>query len=389
MNIDLLFTALAGDIAQMGQTALPAEPGQEGQEFEDMLLQQSKAAQAKRKEELISKKPEKKEEPAKPEDKGAQEEEITEEGGELAAALVTSQPVVPLPVFNAGETKGAEESSVVLETNPLGNLPQQQVVENVPVAESDLDAMPKQQVQPEEAGLKQPVFEAQPEQAQEQKAPAMQTAEAQPELAVQQKEQPKAAVHHVQAQPEEKVSDEPQDVEVFQESRPLFREVKAAPVKVGEAQQPVEVEKPEAPQQIAGQIAQAIDQGQSTVRIQLNPANLGNLTIEIARSETGAITVIMQPETAKAANLLQQHSNALIHALWEEGKPAVTVAVTMPEENQNAGMFLNPDGHNRQGQEEDDERKKRKPQNRADGVNAADFLSQLRLGLVDMDNAKL
>ena len=125
------------------------------------------------------------------------------------------------------------------------------------------------------------------------------------------------------------------------------------------------------------------------VRIQLNPANLGNLTIEIARDEAGVLTIIMHPETAKAAQLLQQHSGALIHALWDEGKPAVSVMVAMPEENQNAGMFLNPDGHNRQDQEEDDERKKRKSQNQTESVSAADFLSQLRLGLIDMENAKL
>lgn len=389
MNIDLLFTTLAGDLAQMGQTVSPAEPGQEGQEFEDMLLQQSKAAQAKRKDEMNSKKPEKKEDPEKPEDTSTQEEEITEEGGELAAALVTSQPVVSFAVFNTGEIQASEEGNVVPEAAGLADAPQQ-LAENAPMADGNLNAVPEQQAQPEETGFQPQTIETQPEQqAPQQEAPAVQAEETQPELTVQQEEQPKVEARQTQAQPEEKSGEETQDAEMLPESRPLFQEVKAAPVKVGEAQQPVEVEKPEAPQQLAGQLAQAIDQGESMVRIQLNPANLGNLTIEIARDEAGVLTIVMHPETAKAAQLLQQHSGALIHALWDEGKPAVSVMVTMPEENQNAGMFLNPDGHNRQDQEEDDERKKRKSQNRTESVSAADFLSQLRLGLIDMENAKL
>lgn len=44
MNIDLLFPTLTGDLTQTAK-ANPADQGGSGQDFEDMLVQQSKAQQ--------------------------------------------------------------------------------------------------------------------------------------------------------------------------------------------------------------------------------------------------------------------------------------------------------------------------------------------------------
>ena len=44
--------------------------------------------------------------------------------------------------------------------------------------------------------------------------------------------------------------------------------------------------------------------------------------------------------------------------------------------------MMNPDGHNGQNREDEDDGKKKKQESRTEGVSAADFLSQLRLGLV-------
>ena len=88
MNIDLLFPTLTGDLTKLPQ-ADPAGSDGTGQEFEDMLVQQSKAQQENSR---PQKKAEDKKAPEKPEQKSTQEDEATEKGGELAAALVTPFP---------------------------------------------------------------------------------------------------------------------------------------------------------------------------------------------------------------------------------------------------------------------------------------------------------
>lgn len=391
MNIDLLFPALTGDLAQLGQAAQGTEPGQEGQEFEDMLLQQSKAAQAQRREEKPAKKPEEKKEPAKPQEKSTQDKEIAEKGGQLAAALVTSQPVVHFELLTAAGTDTA------ITTGPLegvaSGLPVEvfegflepeaaveetgEVLPQMPELQPEVQPEAAVQVQPETAAVEEeaaaPVV---PQEAQTQEAPRME-------------EQPEVQVHRVQVENRDTSREETADENAFGESVPVFHDVKAAPVKVGEVHRPVDVEEPDAPQQLAGQITQALERGETTVQIQLNPANLGSVTVELTRDAAGQLSIWFHPETARAAAILQEHSGALLNTLHNSGEPAVIVAVATPEETENAGMFLNPDGKNRQDQEEDDdERKKRRTQPRTEGVSASDFLSQLRLGLVDAQSIR-
>ena len=104
MNIDLLFPTLTGDLTKLPQ-ADPAGSDGTGQEFEDMLVQQSKAQQENSR---PQKKAEDKKAPEKPEQKSTQEDEATEKGGELAAALVTSQPVVPIAAFEEAQVRSEE-----------------------------------------------------------------------------------------------------------------------------------------------------------------------------------------------------------------------------------------------------------------------------------------
>ncbi len=118
------------------------------------------------------------------------------------------------------------------------------------------------------------------------------------------------------------------------------------------------------------------------VRIQLNPANLGSVTIELTRDAAGVISIVMTPETARAAEILTQNSSSLMAALTEKGEFTASIAIVVPENNENAGMMMNPDGHNGNAQEDEEDGKKKKHDDRTEGVNAADFLSQLRLGLV-------
>ena len=118
------------------------------------------------------------------------------------------------------------------------------------------------------------------------------------------------------------------------------------------------------------------------VLVQLNPIELGSVTIELSRTAAGELTIVMNPDNARAANILNAHAENLIASLAEKGENVVSVHVNMPEDTENAGMMMDPDGHNGQNREDEDDGKKKKRESRTEGVSAADFLSQLRLGLI-------
>lgn len=377
MNIDLLFPTLTGDLTQMAK-ADPA--GSSGQEFEDMLVQQSKAQQENSR---PQKKAEDKKAPEGPEQKSTQDDEVPEEGGELAAALVTSQPVVPIAAFDAAQVVVAEDGTVILEPAAVEDAAQGQVMEVIETPEVQPEAAPQQE-QAAEGEFQQAVETVQ--EAPKQEQPKAEVQNVQEDMDIQETDKPEITVQ--KAQQGGKPQDEEMEANVEQQSQPVFRDVKAAPVKVADVQRPVDVEEPQAPQQIAQNVLNALEQGQSVVRLQLNPANLGSVTIEISRDAAGQLTIFMNPETVRAANILTEHSSSLMATLANNGEFTVVIGITMPEDPENAGMMMNPDGHNNQNPEDEEDEKKKKRQPRTEGVNAADFLSQMRLGLVGAQNVE-
>ena len=373
MNIDLLFPTLTGDLTKLPQ-ADPAGSDGTGQEFEDMLVQQSKAQQENSR---PQKKAEEKKAPEKPEQKSTQEDEATEKGGELAAALVTSQPVVPIAAFEEAQVTVSEDGTVILEPAVVEGIAQEQTAEIVETVE----------VQPEETVQQEQPVEAQFQQSAEavEEAPVEEQPKVEAEVTTveagaRETGRPEAAVQR--SNEGERSQDEDMDADIGQQSQPVFRDAKAAPVKVADVQRPVDAQEPQAPQQIANHVVDALEQGQNMVRIQLNPANLGSVTIELTRDAAGVISIVMTPETARAAEILTQNSSSLMMALTEKGEFTASIAIVVPENNENAGMMMNPDGHNGNAQEDEEDGKKKKHDDRTEGVNAADFLSQLRLGLV-------
>ena len=140
MNLDLFVQNLVKEITQTVSTVPGVEPGQEGEDFESMLVKQSKDAQAQRRKERPEEKPASKKEVEKNQEDSTQEEEVPKDGSQLAAALVTSQPVVlfGMPVENAGE---AQAAAGVLDAAAAEILPE--------AAEGQLD-QPGQQLSVEE-----------------------------------------------------------------------------------------------------------------------------------------------------------------------------------------------------------------------------------------------
>ena len=158
-----------------------------------------------------------------------------------------------------------------------------------------------------------------------------------------------------------------------QEARPLFQDVKAMPVKVGETYV-VDTQAPAMDTKLAGQLETALEAGAQRVELRLTPENLGTVVVEMTRTQDGALHVVFHTSTEKAASLLSQHSAALGELLQSNhSQNTVQVTVQHPEENQQ--FQQNQSQHHGQNAPQQEHRRQR----------SEDFLQQLRLGLIPMD----
>lgn len=163
---------------------------------------------------------------------------------------------------------------------------------------------------------------------------------------------------------------------------PLFERVETIPVKVAQApREPLELEMPDAAEQLADRVKGALEQGTSKIQLQLSPEHLGTLTVEITRAGDGSLSVLLSAAAPKAAAVLEQHSAGLQTLLMNSTQAPVRVEVHGGQESQQ--QFLNPDGnggHNSHNQEQHQE--SRHPR------NDQDFIQRLRLGLIELDRAE-
>lgn len=179
-------------------------------------------------------------------------------------------------------------------------------------------------------------------------------------------------------------SDEEEDVTDLDTSetaaQPLFKDVKAAPVKVGENFQ-LDTEQPDMEAKLADAVRFAAQQGLRQIEIKLSPENLGNLTVKLTQAADGTLQVVLHTANAKAANLLSQHLDGLNAALQGYNQSGeVRVEVRHNEDSQQAQQQqqqqADPNGHNRQSQQQ---------QRREEERHSGDFLQKLRLGLFEQD----
>lgn len=163
-------------------------------------------------------------------------------------------------------------------------------------------------------------------------------------------------------------------------SETLFKDVKAAPIKVGESFQ-LDTQEPDMDANLADVIRYAAQQGLRQVEIKLSPENLGALTIKLTQSVDGSLQVVLHTANAKAANLLTQHLDHLNAALQGYGQSEVRVEVQRNENGQQAEQQFqqaNPDGHNQQH---------RQQERRQEQGHSEDFIQRLRLGLFGLEDA--
>lgn len=170
---------------------------------------------------------------------------------------------------------------------------------------------------------------------------------------------------------------------------PVFGYMEASPVRVafpGAAERPVELEAADAAEELGARIESLLtdEAGGTKLELSLSPASLGKLTVEIARGADGSLHVQLFAATEKAAALLEKNAGGLQSLLAAKDRPQTTVEVRFEESAQQ--KFLDPNGQ-RQNQNGayQQQQQQRKPQREA--LRVEDFMSRLRLGLVELDAA--
>lgn len=290
------------------------------------------------------------------------------EGGLISAAFVADSPVNIVTCWepvNEEELAAAQltlTEGVVLETGPqtAGEAVPAHLMQQQPEVEAEAGVPTEAQPQAtvvEEAPVPQPRQTVQTQGAEEQTRPA-------PEVSRQENADPQEI-----------------DVKVMdaeQAPRQLFEDVKAAPVKVGETYQPQQSEQADVAGQIDAGLAQALDKGESQVRLQLTPEYLGTVTVEISRSAEGILKVALSAHSSETRGLLERHAAHLQGLLASRTQQDVQVDVQRQQESQQSQNQNPYDGHNghsghQQGENRQQNRREQDSQN---------FFQQLRLGLV-------
>ena len=218
-----------------------------------------------------------------------------------------------------------------------------------------------------------------PETQPEELPQAVQNTETQPEeveteFRVSERETVKPAAERPQEQ-----KDAVEVTEAEQAPRQIFRDVEAVPVKVGEAPAAEEPEAPDVARQVLPQLTQALEKGESMVRVQLNPDSLGVVTVEISQSADGILRVALSAHSSETRSLLERHASDLQGLLAGRTQDTVQVEVQRQQESQQNQNQHPYDGHNGQDQSG---RQQEQQQRRQGSGHSQDFIQQLRLGLV-------
>lgn len=346
--------------------------GESQDDFQKMLEQKSQPA----KEEAKPQQPEKAQQPEEaPEQPQQTEQGQPQEDGHAMVKRLAEAGVIPVDAANA---------YLMQVQQPVQPEQPEAEIQAVPVAQDGQLLTPEFQQPDQAAVIQQPeeIFSQQPVQP-EQVLQAEPQAE-QPVEAVQQNLAPETPVEREapvqaqqapveQAQPQQEEQDGLEQMDVSQGAQPLFRDVEAAPIKVGEAEQPEQSRQADVSQQIAGPLSQALAMGQSKVEIHLNPEYLGSVKVEITQSAEGILRVALTAESSETRGLLEKHAANLQTLL---GREQQTVEVEVQRQQNNQQPQDNPyeEGHNGQNRQQPRQHRQQK----GDGQ---DFLQKLRLGL--------
>ena len=296
--------------------------------------------------------------------------EVSDDVRQAMAALLL-QPYV---VQDVAVQQTAQENVDMVATMPTVDAAVAQTVQTAVAAETMTPAVQQETAQP----TVQVPQQAAPEQ--------MQTA---PEVTAPQEGVQQQGLQNASAQTEQQSTgeaateqkmvevDQPDDqsVVVTKQEQPLFRDVETVPVKVGDATPTVDVNAPDMEKQLADTIQAKLNTVGDKVQIQLQPENLGHITIELVQ-HGGKMGLVIFADNAKTTSLLAQHAGNL-GALLED-RTGQTVHVQVQQQEPEQPQY---DGHNQQNRQQQEEQSHPK-QSKAEQDS---FLGQLRLGLYQLD----
>ena len=288
----------------------------------------------------------------------------------------------------AGTTQNTVKAADTAETGPTvdpDGLEQQMLLAAMALAQNPVVIL--QDVQPEvqESGAAMELVPLQTEQAPQQSmAPVLETEPEAPQLQTVETAQTAPQTETGKADSGESRSSELPMEELHAESRteqadvepqPVFRDIKAVPVKVGEVYQAEPtVENGVELKDLGDTLTQAIDRGENRLELQLQPAELGRIRVEMRWSDEGALHVILHAESTRTQSLLEKDMASLQTLLGREIQQEVKVE--LPRE-QEAPRQSFDDGRQNGGQQHHQQEQRQSSRH-----SGQDFLHQLRLGLI-------
>ena len=158
---------------------------------------------------------------------------------------------------------------------------------------------------------------------------------------------------------------------------PVFENVETAPVKVSETAVPAEAKEAKPVEaQITEKLMQTIAAGKTKVELQLTPENLGKVVIEVVQKDDGTLRIAIQADNSLTRSLLERDVSGLQTLLSRTTQQEVQVQVDHTQEHQQQETY---DGHQQQGHQQQEHRQRRQ--------SSQDFLNQLRLGLIPLEEA--
>lgn len=344
----------------------------QGTSFQDLLAQRREDLAKPENGKTEEQKPQEGQEDSKDEsvssDSG-QGQEVPLQALTLGTALLMDTPVVQLPQNVVQQPVQAEATTEIL---PTAVLPEQSGAVQTAGEPIQTEVLPQQtapvQTQPvADTGADFGTIAAQ------QTGEAVAPAAAEPDT-------PGAQPQDLtQSAPQREQTQEPDQVTVNQWQTPLFRDVEATPVRVGDATVDMTAPAQEVQTALGDALKGAAEQGEQRLEIRLSPANLGTVVAEFTRSPEGALHVVLHAESQQTAKLLSDHAPALSLMLQDSSQGEVRVEVPQPQQNQTPWQQPDQDGSRQQQQQQQQQ------QQHAPRQEAESFLHQLRLGLVQMD----
>ena len=288
----------------------------------------------------------------------------------------------------AGTAQNTVKAADTAETEPTVNmdgLEQQMLLAAMALAQNPIVIL--QDVQPEgqENGTTVELMPLQTEQVPQQSmAPVLETEPEAPQLQTVETAQTAPQTETGKADSGESRGSELPMEELHAESRteqadvepqPVFRDIKAVPVKVGEVYQAEPtVENGVELKDLGDTLTQAIDRGENRLELQLQPAELGRIRVEMRWSDEGALHVILHAESTRTQSLLEKDMASLQTLLGRETQQEVKVELPRQQEAPRQSF---DDGRQNGGQQHHQQE-----QRQSGHRSGQDFLHQLRLGLI-------